>query len=74
MPAKGPLDVGDQLAGDRVAVGAVVGRVDLVGVAQRPGAVELDEDHPRSVVGHPEVVEFGSRSPSARPTPVNRAP
>src|SRR5271157_30224 len=61
---EGPLDVGYQFPCHGVAVRAVVGRVDLVRIAQRPGAVKPDENHPWSVVGHPEVVERRSRGHS----------
>ena len=39
-------------------IGSVVGRVDLIRVAQRAGAVEMDEDHRRRVVGHPGALEI----------------
>ena len=35
----------------------MVGRVDLVGITERSCAVELDEDHSRRIVGHPEIVK-----------------
>ena len=54
------FDVGDQLVRDGLAVGAVVGGVDLVGVAQGSVAVEVQEDHARGVVGIPVGGEGGA--------------
>ena len=51
--------IGDQLVGDRVAVGAEVGRVDGVGVVVvRVGVLDLDDHHPRIVRAGPLLVEL----------------
>ena len=59
--AKVRFDVGNQLARDGGAVGPVIGRVDLVGIAERPGTVEMNEDHLRVVGVLPNPMERGIR-------------
>ena len=58
--AKTLFDLRDELASDRRAIGSMIGRVDLIRVAQRSGTIQVDEDHRRRVVGHPGAVKFGA--------------
>ncbi len=56
------LDVGDQLASNRVAVGTIVRGIDLIGIAERPCPVEVQEQHARRSVGEPDLAEAGRRA------------
>ena len=53
------LDVRDEFLDQRVAERAVIGRVHVVGVAVGAGAVQLQQDQARGVVGQPGLAEFG---------------
>src|ERR1017187_5732734 len=50
--AKVLLDIGNELASDSRAVRSVVGRVNLVRVAERTGTIQVDEDEGRRVAIH----------------------
>src|SRR2546425_9100454 len=53
------FEIRNQLPYDRVAVGAVVGRVHRVGVVEvGRRMLERDRDHPREAVGAPRTVEL----------------